>query len=103
MLLQSLFPSSTLQYHFEAIQPVRALLLGSFCNQSRTWAVEYNNYTCIHETVEYLLFYIHETVEYLLHCIHETIILSDAFKMRRDYLNTSYLNQKYLPSETMEM
>ena len=31
-------------------------------------------------------------------CI-EIIILPYAFKMRRDYLSTSYLDQKYLPSE----
>ena len=29
----------------------------------------------------------------------DTIILPYAFKMRRDYLSTSYLDQKYLPSE----
>ena len=32
----------------------------------------------------------------------ETIILSYAFKMRQDYLGTSYLDQKYLPSERSE-
>ena len=32
----------------------------------------------------------------------ETIILSYAFKMRQDYLSTSYLDQKYLPSERSE-
>ena len=31
-----------------------------------------------------------------------TIILSYAFKMRQDYLSTSYLDQKYLPSERSE-
>ena len=30
------------------------------------------------------------------------IILSYAFKMRQDYLSTSYLDQKYLPSERSE-
>ena len=30
------------------------------------------------------------------------IILSYAFKMRQDYLSTSYLDQKYLPSEQSE-
>ena len=30
------------------------------------------------------------------------IILSCAFKMRQDYLSTSYLDQKYLPSERSE-
>ena len=36
-------------------------------------------------------------------CIqNETIILSYAFKMRQDYLSTSYLDQKYLPSERSE-
>ena len=32
----------------------------------------------------------------------ENIILSYAFKMRQDYLSTSYLDQKYLPSERSE-
>ena len=32
----------------------------------------------------------------------DIIILSYAFKMRQDYLSTSYLNQKYLPSERSE-
>ena len=31
------------------------------------------------------------------------IILPYAFKMRQDYLSTSYLDQKYLPSERSEM
>ena len=31
--------------------------------------------------------------------VAEIIILSYAFKMRQDYLSTSYLDQKYLPSE----
>ena len=30
------------------------------------------------------------------------IRLSYAFKMRQDYLSTSYLDQKYLPSERSE-
>ena len=32
----------------------------------------------------------------------DLIILSYAFKMRQDYLSTSYLDQKYLPSERSE-
>ena len=32
----------------------------------------------------------------------ENIILSYAFKMRQDYLSSSYLDQKYLPSERSE-
>ena len=32
----------------------------------------------------------------------DIIILSYAFKMRQDYLSTSYLDQKYLPSERSE-
>ena len=32
----------------------------------------------------------------------QIIILPYAFKMRRDYLSTSYLDQKYLPSERSE-
>ena len=31
------------------------------------------------------------------------IILSYAFKMRQDYLSTSYLDPKYLPGEQSEM
>ena len=39
----------------------------------------------------------------LLRCvIYNTIILSYDFKMRQDYLSTSYLDQKYLPSERSE-
>ena len=36
-----------------------------------------------------------------MHSIYH-IILSYAFKMRQDYLSTSYLDQKYLPSERSE-
>ena len=32
----------------------------------------------------------------------DTIRLPYAFKMRQDYLSTSYLDQKYLPSERSE-
>ena len=35
-------------------------------------------------------------------CQSYLIILSYAFKMRQDYLSTSYLDQKYLPSERSE-
>ena len=34
---------------------------------------------------------------------YDTIILSYAFKMRQDYLSTSYLDKKYFPSERSEM
>ena len=42
-----------------------------------------------------------------MHCVvcvplDSLIILSYAFKMRQDYLSTSYLDQKYLPSERSE-
>ena len=37
----------------------------------------------------------------ILECV-DSIILSYAFKMRQDYLSTSYLDQKYLPSERSE-
>ena len=36
---------------------------------------------------------------YIYIYIYIYIILPYAFKMRRDYLSTSYLDQKYLPSE----
>ena len=41
----------------------------------------------------------HAKYLFLVYCI---IRLPYAFKMRQDYLSTSYLDQKYLPSERSE-
>ena len=42
------------------------------------------------------------SISLILAVIWIIIILSYAFKMRQDYLSTSYLDQKYLPSERSE-
>ena len=75
----------------------QSLCKNSTIPQSYEWKLTHCN-------IKSLAIYCHSPskLEYVLQYDCGRIILSYAFKMRQDYLSTSYLDQKYLPSERSE-